>query len=765
MQFTTAQLRQFLETTKSDADLIFALTTLGFEVESVKDLQTVYQSFIVAEIIDAAPHPAADKLQICQVYDGATTLQVVCGAPNARKGIKVVLAPVGTIIPANNMKISASNIRGIASQGMLCSAAELMLSKDHEGIMELPEHYIIGDSFAACYGLSTTVVDVSISPNRGDALSVYGLARELAALDLGSLQSISQEIADYNVLGSADKAFYLTKIEHINNQQLSPYRNVMALLGYSDNSCLVDVSNHFMLLYGQPSHMYDADKVVGKLRLRRSNDAESFIALGGKEYMLPAGLLVVVDDEKVCAVAGVMGGELTKVEVNTKNIFVETATFAPEEVMHSGRCLQLHSESRHRFERGVDLQPHYVSMLLENTINAVGGVITERIALGTYKQPEPHYIEYDYTYTKRLSGLDIPVTEQQQILQKLGCEVLPGKIGVPSWRLLDLKEPADLLEEIVRLYGLHAVAAINKSQAKPEANKMLHAKKALIARGMNEVITWSFYHPKTHSLFTDDVGVTLMNPISEHKSVMRHTLIATLLECAKENMQHGYGDLAIFESGKSYHLQPLREINALAGLRVGMNKSSWRQEKSVCDFLQAKTDVLTVLEHLGLGVEKINITRDTPSYYHPGQSAALLLGKQVLAFVGALHPNFTADKAMVGFEIFIDNVPFNPHKKPGVLKTYALQAIDKDLAFVVDKKIMVEEVMRTIRSAEKKWLKKVELFDVFVDSQKLGGAKHSLAFRLTLQPLDKSFTDEEIADIMQNIIQQVEEKHQAVLRG
>lgn len=779
MKFTLNWLKKHLDTNASAAEIAAALNNIGFEVESITDMGKIYSPFIVAQIEDAKRHPNAEKLQVCTVNNGQEKLQIVCGAPNARAGIKVVLAPVGTHIPGSDIIIKASKIRDVESHGMLCSGAELQLSTDSDGILELPDDSPIGYPFAQLFDLDDQLIEISITPNRGDGASVYGLARDLAATGIGTLKAWTpnslllgeaQDIITNNATEDCYQ-FALTKITSVNNNKQSHFRSTLRKLGSSDKTALVDISNYLMLSYGRPNHIYDADKIDGNLTVRYSLEGEQFVALGGENFKLPEGLLVIADNTKICAIAGVMGGELSKVDEATTNILVEVASFSPEAVMKSGRALNLNSDSRYRFERKVDLAntEKFNLELCAAIIEECGGrVICSSRADG--KLPNLiSELEFDFNYTKKLAGFEIDLTTQHNILTSLGFEINQNQLKIPSYRQGDIAGKQDIVEEILRIYGLNRISSNPSSGSlKLTEHPLDRTRKRLAHSGLNEVYSWSFYSRSRHQLFGFESGAEIDNPISNDLAIMRRTMLATIIDAADLNARRSVATSAFFEIGKIYHSLDSEE-NVISGLRYGEGQGASAHGKSrKVDFYDAKADAFAAIEELGFDPSKLQYKQSAPSYYHPGRSCTLLLGNKVICYLGELHPLVTSEldlkDKLVGFELFYENLPQSrvKHARSKLVRS-EYQPVDRDFAFVVERDVDAAELLKTARSCSK-LIAECNIFDQFIDD-KLGNNKKSLAFRVRIQPQVNTLTEEEVNTISNDIIRSISTKLGGELRA
>ncbi len=772
MLFTLNWLKSLLVTEADVAEIRITLEQIGFEVEGVVDNRVLYNPFVIASIEEVSPHPDATKLQVCKVYDGKQYLQVVCGAANARAGLQVVLAPVGTKMPKGDLVIKTAKIRGIESQGMLCSAEELGLTQGSEGIIELPKEALVGHNFAEYWGLNDVVFDLAITPNRGDCLSVYGIARELAAAGIGTLlpkdeikvptDGISPAI--HIDAPDACSEFYLRAIRGVHNGATpTDVAKKLAAIGSSDKGALVSISNYAMLSYGRPNHVYDADKVIGELVIRRSNEGEKFVALGGMEYTLPQGLLVVADSSKVLAIAGVMGGELSKVDNNTCNILVEVANFLPDEVAKSGRALNLLSDSRYRFERRIDHElSHWFMEYITGLITAhCGGVAA---ASQQAKGKATEYTRSIYLDRKRICSIIGAHISDQQIddtLRALCFQVEQDMATVPSWRQGDISNIEDLAEEVLRIYGYHTIAGQpleNDSTHLPKQINKLELKHEVAAKlGLHEVITWSFMHSLDLKHYGLNADITLNNPISSEMDVMRPSIVPNIVSLVARNLARGQSNFGVFEYGHIYGSQYEGLQHAcLAGARVGgVDRHSVHKGGRSYDFFDVKADILAIAQILGLNPDALRIASQSPEYYHPGQSATFYLGNTVVAYAGALHPKLMAhydiDEALVCFEVYTSRLPNTPKRSAFGAELSNLQSVSRDFAVVIDQKVTVAELIKAVRSIRNEMLTEVEVFDIYQGPGIPQGYK-SVALSVHLQPWDKTMTDQQIEVVSEQIV-------------
>jgi len=782
MKFSLEWLRYFLDTEATLAEISAMLNAIGIEVEGIEDPAEKLAGFRVAEVLTAAPHPDADKLQVLTVNIGeGAPLQVVCGAPNARAGMKGVLGTAGAVVPANGMVLRKNAIRGVESNGMMCSTRELELGEDHDGIIELPADAPVGTAFSEYHGTSP-VLDVAITPNRPDCMGVYGVARDLAAAGLGTLKPLRDdriagtfpcpvEIRTDDAEGCP--AFYGRVVRGVSNGA-SPEWMQQRLIsaGQKPISALVDITNYMMLAFGRPAHVYDLAKLTGPVVARRAVDGEEVLALNGKSYTLDASMTVIADDAGVHDIAGIMGGEHSSVQPETTDVLLEIAYFNPESIGVTGRKLGLASDARTRFERGVD--PAWLEGGLDGLTSLVqrlcGGEASVVIRAGT-PPISPKVIVFDPALTAKLGGMAVDEAEQRRILGALDFTVSDDwKVTVPL-RRHDIDGPADLVEEVVRITGLDKVASVAlpraEGVARPTATPAQalerRLRRAAAGRGLNEAVTWSFLPVTDAEHFADGQLWVLDNPISEDMKAMRPSLIPGLLSAAKRNMDRGANGLRLFEIGRRY----LRaadgssdERATLAVLLAGeKTPRGWAQGKAAkFDAFDAKAEALALLAEAGAPVANLMVMGEAGGQFHPGQSGTLRLGpKTVLARFGALHPAtlaaFDVDGPVMAVELFLDAIPAK--KGSGFARAAyappALQAVKRDFAFLVDAALPAADLLRAVKGADKANITDVRLFDLFA-GQGVPESKKSLAVEVTLQPGEKSFAEADLKAIAERVV-------------
>ncbi len=782
MRFSLEWLRYFLDTEASLAEISAKLNAIGIEVEGIEDPAEKLAGFRVAQVLTAAPHPDADKLRVLTVNMGeGEPLQVVCGAPNARAGMKGVLGVAGAVVPANGMVLRKNAIRGVESNGMMCSTRELELGEDHEGTIELPGDAPVGMPFAEYRGTSP-VLDVAITPNRPDCMGVYGVARDLAAAGMGALKPLRDdpivgtfpcpvEIRTDDPAGCP--AFYGRVVRGVSNGQSPEWMQARLIAaGQKPKTALVDITNYMMLAFGRPAHAYDLDKLSGPVVARRAVDGEEVLALNGKTYTLDASMTVIADDAGVHDIAGIMGGEHSSVQPETTDVLLEIAFFDPERIGVTGQKLGLASDARTRFERGVD--PASLDGGLDGLTSLVqrlcGGEASDVVRAGS-PPSEAKVIAFDPALTARLGGVTVDHAEQRRILAALDFAVTDDwQVTVPL-RRHDIEGPADLVEEVVRIHGLDNVASVALPRAEGVARPTATAPQALerrlrraaAGRGLNEAVTWSFLPVPDAEHFANGPLWVLENPISEDMKAMRPSLIPGLLAAAKRTIDRGASGLKLFEIGRRYSRAADGSSNEQATLAVLLagekTPRGWATGKAAkFDAFDAKAEALALLAEAGVPADKLQVMGEAGGQFHPGQSATLRLGpKTVLARFGALHPAtlaaFDVDGPVVAVELFVDAIPAK--KSSGFARTPyappALQSVTRDFAFLVDGELPAGELLRAVRGADKATISDVRLFDLFA-GQGVPEGKKSLAVEVTLQPVDRTFTEADLKVVAERIV-------------
>jgi len=793
MKFTLSWLKQHLDTNADTGTILKTLTNIGLEVENSYNPAESLTDFIVAKIISTRSHPDADRLQLCLVDTGTEEIEIVCGARNAIENLTTIYAPIGSTIPESGLKLKKVKIRGVESLGMLCSKKELGLGNDSEGITELPNEMKAGTPIAQALDINDTHIEIAITPNRPDCLGVYGIARDLAAAGLGRLiqkntnkiDSLKDNIsvfADNQENDSGCSIFSGRLIKNIKNNK-SPDWLIRRLesIGLKSINCLVDITNFINFDRGRPLHVYDANKIFNQIGARDAKNGERFLALDGKEYELRPGMCVIADDEKILGIGGIMGGEESSSKIKTTDVFLESAYFDPIKTAQTGRTLNIVSDSRYRFERGVD--PEYVveglNLATQMILDLCGGEAGEVSMVDNLKFKSKE-IKFNPQLVSKLTGIEIPNKEIVKILTSLGFNVSDSwNVIIPSWRP-DIFGQADLVEEIVRIFGLSNIKSeplLNYDQpSKPILTKKQKqtkmARRAIASRGLMETISYSFVNSRDAIEFGGgSSSLKIMNPISDELSEMRPTPLASLATYADKNYKRGYQDIGIFEVGPGFKgIEPENQITIASGLRVGTHRSQgsgkdWRGFENANVF-DVKEAVISVLELLNLNLNSNKVERTAPKHYHPGRSGQIITGGgDILASFGELHPKIIKDrdfKTAVAFEIYIDSIGDQKLKTkinaaPDISN---LQSLKRDFSFVVSNDTQAQTIITAARQSDQRFIKDVRIFDQF-----LGDDEKSIAIEVIIQPKEDTLTDTQIETISQKIIKSVEDRTKGKLRS
>ncbi|MEM6711865.1 MAG: phenylalanine--tRNA ligase subunit beta [Pseudomonadota bacterium] len=801
MKFTLSWLKDHLET---DADLdaiVDTLTRIGLEVEEVDD-RAVYAPFLIAKVLSAKQHPDADRLRVLEVDTGSgSPVQVVCGAPNAREGMTGVFAPPGAYVPGIDLTLQVGKIRGVESHGMMLSERELELSDEHDGIIDLTTDAAAGTAYTTFAELDDPVIEIGLTPNRPDCTGVHGIARDLAAAGLGTLKdgkvpAIKGEgscpvSVTLDFMGeSLCPTFALRLVRGVKNGP-SPLwmQKRLKAIGLRPINTLVDITNYVTFDRGRPLHVFDAAKVHGNLTVREAKDGETVLALDGKTYALDATMAVIADGNGIESLAGVMGGEASGCDENTTDVLIESALWVPDNIAATGRKLGIITDARYRFERGVDpaFNEEGLDLATQLVLDLCGGTATEKTVAGAIPEVD-HIIDFPVAEVQRLSGLEVPPKEIKAILTMLGFWVTGQtdqmKVAVPSWRP-DVEGKADLVEEVMRIAGIDRVPVTPSIGRDTVVTPVLtdiqkatrKAKRVLAARGLMEAVTWSFIPQSEAELFGGgSAELQLANPISTDMSTMRPSLLPSLLRNVQANVDRGVSDIALFEVGQVFGGDTPEEqtINA-CGVRRGTaamrgQGRHWTGNVRVVSVFEAKADALALLDDLGLVASTIQIDPKAPDWYHPGQSGTLRRGKDVFGHFGTLHPRLLRDLDVEGpavaFEIVLDAVPA-PRKKTTRTKPpltlHDLMPVRRDFAFVVDTDTKAEAILRAAKGADKALISDVLLFDVYA-GERIDAGKKSLAIEVTLQPRDRTLTEEDIEAVSAKIVGAVEKATGATLR-
>ena len=771
MRFSLSWLKDHLDTAASAQEIADKLTSIGLEVEGVENPAEALAPFTVARVLTAEKHPQADKLQVLTVDAGTgEKIQVVCGAPNAHAGMLGVFGPPGAYIPGSDITLKVAAIRGIESRGMMCSARELELGEDHSGIIELPADAPVGKPFSEYAALDDPVFDVAITPNRQDGMGVRGIARDLAAAGMGTLKplavpQIEGSFASTVSIAIEDRegcpAFFGRAIKGVKNGASPDWmQRRLKAAGQRPISALVDITNYLTIEHGRPAHVYDIAKLSGGLTARAAREGETVLALNEKEYTLEPFMTVIADDEQVHDIGGIMGGEDSGVSADTTDVMLEVAYFTPERIARTGQALGLTSDARTRFERGVD--PSFLdgglAILTGLIVDICGGEPSAAIRAGD-APIERRTISFDFGRTKSLGGIDVPEQRQREILEGLGFELSGNDVTVPTWRR-DVEGPADLVEEIARITGYDQIPSTplprEAGVAKPTATRSQlierRVRRTAASRGLDEAVTWSFISQAEADAFGGG-DWKLANPISEDMRVMRPSLLPGLIAAARRNLDRGSPSVRLFEIGRRYLGDA--EHPTVSFLLAGEKRArEWQAGKAQpFDPFDAKAEALALLDAAGAPVDNLQVFADAGPTWHPGRSATLRLGpKTVVAAFGELHPKLQkeldAPAGAIAAEIYLDAVPVpRGSRARAVYAPPALQALTRDFAFIVPAAVTADTLLRAIRGADKQAITGARLFDRFESADGL-----SLAFEVTLQPIDKSFTDEQIGEVSNRIV-------------
>ena len=810
MKFTLSWLKDHLDTDAALDDIVETLTRIGLEVEHVVDPADALKDFVVGHVLEAKQHPDADRLRVCMVDIGADApVQVVCGAPNARTGLKTVFAAPGVYIPAKKFTIAKGVIRGVESLGMLCSAAELDLSEDHDGIIELPEAAMAGQRYVDFAGLGDPVIEINLTPNRADATGVHGIARDLAAAGLGRLKDHAIQptagafpcpVAVKLDLAQDDAhlapAFALRLVRGVKNGPSPAWmQKRLTSIGLRPINALVDITNYLTFDRGRPLHVFDAKKVAGPLVVRRAKEGDEIVALDGKTYRLDASMIVIADDHGVESIAGIMGGEASGCDETTTDVLIESALWDPLTIARAGRTLGIVTDARYRFERGVD--PAFcipgAELATHLVLDICGGEASDLTVAGSPETPL-HNVDFPWSEVNRLAGLTLDPSHMAGILEKLGFTVLRQAthaervfVEVPSWRA-DIEDKADIVEEIVRIAGLDSIVSTplqRDSAAIPAPiltllqKRTRTARRALAAQGLVEAVTWSFISHERACLFGGGAPeLALANPIAADLSDMRPSLLPGLLAATQRNAARGLGDVALFEVGQIFRGdgETDQRMNA-ASVRRGTARATgagrhWSAAARSVDVFDAKADVMALLVSLGVQTSGLQIVAGGPSFLHPGRSGTLQFGpKGVIGWFGEFHPRVLAvldvSGPLCGFEIILDAIPApkaKPTKVKPKLELADLMPLERDFAFIVDAKVQAGDILKAAQAADRQLVTGASVFDVYQGTG-IPDGKKSVAISVVLQPRDKTLTDSEIETVMSKIVAEVTKKTGAALRG
>jgi phenylalanyl-tRNA synthetase beta chain len=805
MKFTFPWLKEHLETDASLSEVVDKLTMIGLEVENVEDKASLLKPFVIASVVSAEKHPNADRLRVCMVDIGdGKPVQVVCGAPNARAGMKGVFSAPGTFIPGKNITLSVGTIRGVESRGMLCSPAELMISDDHEGIIDLPAGAPVGKSYVEWAGLGDPVIEINLTPNRPDCTGVAGIARDLGATSIGTYKDkIPKPVKgtfpcpvkvtlDFGKTPSLCPAFGLRLVRGVKNDPSPDWlQRRLAAIGLRPINALVDITNFITFDRARPLHVFDAAKVHGNLTVRRARNGEKLLALDGKTYTLDEGTCVIADEKGVESLSGIMGGEATGCSDTTTDVLIESALWNELNIAQTGRKLGINSDARYRFERGVD--PAFMlpglEMATQMVLDICGGQPSEIVVAGN-PTPKEKVVDFPLSELPRLAGLKLPLADMRRVLEKLGFFVAGQgerlKVAVPSWRP-DVQGGADIVEEIVRIIGVDRVPSTpfaREHARKPVLttiqNRTRKAKRALATRGLVEAVTWSFVSKREAELFGGGKPqLSLSNPIAAELSDMRPSLLPGLIMAAQRNADRAHGDVALFEVGQIFTGdKPEDQLTAASGLRRALAKPSgsgrhWSSKAEPVDAFDAKADAFAVLAASGSPMQALQVVPGGPPWFHPGRSGIIQIGPQnILGHFGEFHPRamaaLNAEGPLVGFEVILEKIP---EPKPRSTRAKSLlellppfQPVERDFAFVVDTAVRAADIIRAAQNVDRKLITDVTVFDVY-EGKGIETGKKSIAIAVTIQPREKTMTDAEIEALSGKIVAEVTKRTGGLLRG
>ncbi len=810
MKFTLSWLKDHLETQSSVDEIAAKLNAIGLEVEGIDDAGAKLSAFTIARIVEAKKHPNADKLQVVQVEiaRGQPLVEVVCGAPNARPGMISVFAPLGTYIPGSKITLEKKPVRGVVSNGMMCSAAELELPGESDGILDLPLDLAlkVGEPYIDVVGANYPVIEVKLTPNRPDCTGVRGIARDLAAAGMGTLkpepklgpvEGKAECPVDIKLDFSGDTAdacpvFAGRLIKGVKNGPSPTWmQNRLKAIGLRPINALVDVTNYISFDRGRPLHVYDADKLKGAIRARLGQKIEKFAGLDGKEHTVDQTMCVIADDSGPLGFGGIMGGETTGSTDATTNVFIESAYFDPVRTAATGRKSGLQTDARYRFERGIDpasARPG-LDLATDMILKLCGGEPTKAKVAGT-EPLKALVVPFDFARVEKLTGVKLPDTEIKTTLETLGFTIEgkphAAKVSVPSWRP-DIHGPADLVEEVVRIAGMDRVPAtplprmhgVTRAVLTEKQKRARRTRRLLAARGFVEAVTWSFItRGEAQHFGGGSNAIELANPISSEMSSMRPGLLPGLLAAVTRNRNRGASDVALFELGQAYRgAMPEDQYVSAAGVRAGTAKlagagRNWDGTSSDANVFDMKADVFAALTALGFDPNKAQITRDAPAWYHPGRSGTLRLGpKVVLAHFGEVHPGtlqtLDVEAPVSAFEIFLDALPAEKKKsraKP-LLAAADLLPVKRDFAFIVPRAVAAGDVIKAALNADKALIQSVNVFDVFEGGNLAAEGKKSIAIEAVIQPAAETLTDKDIERIAQAIVTEVKKATGGEIRG
>jgi len=802
MKFTIGWLKEHLDTKFKDSEIIEKLTDVGLEVESFERVSSDLDNFKVAKIINAEQHPNADKLKVCDVDIGQkNTVKVVCGAPNAKKGLLTIYAAPGSVIPKNNMKLAVSKIRGVTSFGMLCSESELNLSDESDGITELKSNKYtdkVGKNFFK--NNTEKVIDLSVTPNRPDCLGVRGVARDLAAAGIGKLKHISNiniknngaqkiKVSITNDKNQGCTTFGSCLIKDVANRESPKWlKDKIISLGQKPISAIVDITNYVMLDLNRPLHAYDADKIDKEIIVRNSVKGETLEALDNKEYKLENDMCVISDKSGLLGLGGIIGGTRSSTEFNTKNILLESAYFLPRSIRKTSKLLNIDTDAKFRFERGIDPQSIQIGLnKAAQLITEICGGKVSKFDIQTIGKNKKNKIKFKISLFERIAGFKIKDKEIIKILTDLGFDVSKKKseleLKIPTWRP-DITQSIDIVEEIVRIKGYNNIAITEpeKNRIKDTLNKqqkLFHfLQRSVASKGYFETVTWSFTDSKLNSLFKENFKeIKIVNPISSDLNVLRNSIFSNLTFYLKKNLDRGFKDVSLFEIGPIFKdNKPGEQLTVIGAIKSGkISRLNWNDKNRTVDVFDAKKDTIQTLVEAGYDRQNLFVREKSPSYYHPGKSGSVYLDKDDIdpvAYFGEIHPNIIKKldiktEALVGFEIYLDYLKDKKLKlkdSKSQFKFSDYQKSDRDFAFVVDKNFKAQDLIEIISSIDQSLIKSVKIFDVY-EGENIPKDKKSIALNVTIQSSEKTLEETDLDKINKLIISTVETKSGAKIRS
>jgi len=800
MIITIPWVKEHLNTKAKDSEIINQLTNIGLEVEGIKENSGEMGVFKVAKILKTEKHPNADKLKVCNILIGSKEiLQVVCGAPNAREGLITIYAPPGAIIPKTKFELKVAKIRGVESRGMLCSESELNLSDKSDGIIELEsKENKIGKSYFS--NKLEQSIDISVTPNRADCLGIRGIARDLSSAGVGKLIQTKrkkiQQTAKHEIKTSIIKeknqgctTFGSCYIKNITNKESPDWlKNKLLSLGLKPISAVVDITNYVMFDLNRPLHAYDSDKINKEIVIRNSKDGEEFKALDNKKYKLKKGMCIISDKSGVLGLGGIIGGAKTSTELNTKNILLEAAYFLPSSIRKTARDLNINTDAKYRFERGID--PNSIKegleMAAELIVRICGGQASKFVIIGQQSQSNKK-IKFEIDKFEKLIGIPMSINEADKILTSLGFKCKKGKkdlkLEVPTWRP-DINLDEDLIEELIRISGFNKIKLIEpeKKRLKETLNfkqKLFHlSQRALASNGYLETVTWSFTDSKVDKQFSKgETEIPIFNPISSDLDVLRRSIFSNLAIHLKKNQDRGYEDLSLFEVGPTFFgKNPGEQQIVVGGLKSGkVNRKSWLEKERNIDVFDIKSDVIKILIELGINQNDLFVSDNTKHCYHPGRSGSINLKSEKgphIAYFGEIHPSIIKnldckESNIFGFEVFLKNIP-EPNKKLRQSKksfqSSDFQKSERDFAFIIDKMFKIGLLEKIIKEIDKETIQSVNTFDVY-KGDNIPKDKKSVAVSVSLQAKNRTLNEKDLDQISKKIIEIVREKTGATIRS